>query len=131
MKTRVFVYGALRKGASNAWRMDTAEWLGRATVRGTLVKVDWYPGLVLTGSTVIQGEVYAVDEETLRKLDEFEGVGREDTRNDEYQRVSTTVKLVDGGELECQIYEWQLGTKDYVEVENGDWLTVAGSFLNR
>ncbi|MDQ8189911.1 gamma-glutamylcyclotransferase family protein [Roseibacillus persicicus] len=127
MKVPVFVYGALRQGASNAWRMERASFVGKATVAGTLVKVDWYPGLVLGGDALVQGEVYQVDEQTLRELDEFEGIGVEDTRNDEYRRVEATVRLDDGTLLSCQIYEWQLGVEAYEVVANGDWLTVAAS----
>ena len=124
MSTRVFVYGALRKGASNGWRMARANFVGEATVLGTLVKVDWYPGLVLRGDTKVKGEVYDVDAQTLRELDEFEGLGSEDTRNDEYKRVMSKVELETGECLECEVYEWQLGVADYEMVENGDWLTV-------
>lgn len=124
MSARVFVYGALRKGASNAWRMKRASFVGDASVQGTLVKVDWYPGLVLEGETCVKGEVYEVDELTVRELDEFEGIGIEDARNDEYKRVTAMVQLDDGRELECSIYEWQLGVSDYEVVVNGDWLTV-------
>ena len=45
MSDLLFVYGALRKGASNDWRMEGARCLGSAEVPGTLVKIDWYPGL--------------------------------------------------------------------------------------
>ncbi|MGJ8723787.1 MAG: gamma-glutamylcyclotransferase family protein [Roseibacillus sp.] len=124
MSARVFVYGALRKGASNAWRMKRATFVGEATVLGTLVKVDWYPGLVLEGDGQVNGEVYEVDEQTIGELDVFEGIGIEDERNDEYKRVSAVVLLDDGCELECWIYEWQLGVADYEVVANGDWLTV-------
>ena len=124
MKTLVFVYGALRKGASNAWRMERARFVGEATVKGTLVKVDWYPGLVLEGDTMVAGEVYEVDEQNLKELDEFEGVGIEDARNDEYKRVTVEVQLKEAESRTCQIYEWQLGTSDYEVVSNGDWLTV-------
>jgi gamma-glutamylcyclotransferase (GGCT)/AIG2-like uncharacterized protein YtfP len=122
--TTVFVYGALRKGALHAWRMKKANFVGEASVRGTLARIDWYPGLVLAGDTLVKGEVYEVDEKTLQELDEFEGIGIEDTRNDEYKRVRATVKLNDGGEIECSIYEWQLGVANYEVVANGDWLTV-------
>ena len=57
MSDLLFVYGALRKGASNDWRVEDARCLGSAEVPGTLVKIDWYPGLVLKGDTRVKGEV--------------------------------------------------------------------------
>lgn len=75
MKEVVFVYGTLRSGASNDWRMAGARFLGAGRVRGVMVKVDWYPGVVLQGEGWVSGEIYEVGLESLRDLDEFEGVG--------------------------------------------------------
>lgn len=121
MSDRVFVYGTLRRGASDHWRMDGAEFLGETSVAGTLVKIDWYPGLILGGETQVRGEVYTVDEKLLAKLDEFEGITN-DGRTGEYARVSTTVEIR-GESRECYAYEWQKGIADYEIVMNGNWLT--------
>jgi gamma-glutamylcyclotransferase (GGCT)/AIG2-like uncharacterized protein YtfP len=124
MSDLLFVYGALRKEASNGWRMKEAPWLGLATVPGTLVKVDWYPGLVLGGARTAIGEVYQVSPDLLQELDEFEGIGVE-VRTGEYHRVKAKVSL--GGEsIAVWIYEWLKGVEDYQIVETGDWLTVDG-----
>ena len=119
--SKVFVYGALRRGASNHWRMEGAEFLGETTVTGTLVKIDWYPGLVLEGSSQVRGEVYEINDQILAELDEFEGIGN-DTRVGEYARVLTTIEF-EGASYEVFVYEWQKGISDYEIVTNGDWLT--------
>ena len=124
MSDLLFVYGALRKGASNDWRMKGARWLGAAEVPGILVKIDWYPGLVLKGVTPVKGEVYEIGPELLKELDEFEGVGLEDDRNGEYHRIRAEVNLA-GDLTTVWIYEWLKGTADYEVVESGDWLSVA------
>ena len=119
---RVFVYGALRRGALHAWRMETAEFLGEASVTGTMVAVDWYPGLVLEGENTIRGEVYAVSEHLLASLDSFEGIGEEANHTGEYERVEAEVTL--SGEAEkVWVYEWQKGVEGYQEVVSGDWLS--------
>lgn len=46
---QVFVYGTLRADASNAWRLEDSDLLGAATVPRRMVKIDWYPGVVLMG----------------------------------------------------------------------------------
>lgn len=122
MSDLLFVYGALRKGASNDWRMKEGRWLGPAEIKATLVKVDWYPGLVLGGERTAIGEVYEVGPELLCELDEFEGIGA-DVRNGEYHRIKTEV-LLEGVVTEVWIYEWLKGIEDYEVVESGDWLTV-------
>ena len=119
--SKVFVYGALRRGASNHWRMEGAQLLGETTVTGTLVKIDWYPGVVLEGETSVYGEVYEIDEKILAELDEFEGIGN-DSQAGEYERVTTVIDI-DGRSHEVFLYEWQKGVSDYEIVPNGDWLT--------
>jgi gamma-glutamylcyclotransferase (GGCT)/AIG2-like uncharacterized protein YtfP len=121
MNDLLFVYGALRKGASNEWRMKDACWLGGAEIPGTLVKIDWYPGLVLKGDTLVQGEVYEVGPELLGELDEFEGIGLGDDHTGEYHRIKALVNL-DGQATEVWIYEWLKGVEGYEVVSSGDWL---------
>ena len=122
MSDLLFVYGALRKGASNEWRMKDARWLGPAEVAGTLVKIDWYPGLVLGDGGLVKGEIYEIGSEMLKALDEFEGIGLEDDRNGEYHRVRAEVSLSDKPTT-VWIYEWLKGLDSYEIVEAGDWLT--------
>ncbi|MEO8614231.1 MAG: gamma-glutamylcyclotransferase family protein, partial [Luteolibacter sp.] len=43
----VFVYGTLRRGGSNHFRMDGAEFITAGRIAGRMYKIDWYPGLVL------------------------------------------------------------------------------------
>jgi len=117
----LFVYGALRKGASNDWRMAEARWLGPAEVDGILVAIDWYPGLVLGAGGKVKGEVYEIGPELLKELDAFEGIGLEDDRNGEYERVEVSVEV--GGVMrEVWIYQWLKGVEGYQVVESGDWL---------
>ncbi|MEJ6723953.1 MAG: gamma-glutamylcyclotransferase family protein [Akkermansiaceae bacterium] len=122
MPDLIFVYGALRKGASNDWRMKDARWLGPAKVEGTLLKIDWYPGLVLGLGGWVKGEVYEIGAELLKELDEFEGIGLEDERNGEYHRVKREV-LLDGSPTEVWIYEWLKGLEGFEVVSSGDWLS--------
>ncbi|MDA7862008.1 gamma-glutamylcyclotransferase [Akkermansiaceae bacterium] len=121
MPDLIFVYGALRKGASNDWRMKKARWLGPSEVEGTLLKIDWYPGLVLGSGGLVRGEVYEISAELLSELDAFEGIGLEDDRNGEYHRVRKEVSL-DDTPTEVWIYEWLKGIEDYEVVASGDWL---------
>ena len=113
---KVFVYGTLRKGASNNWRMEEADFLGEARVRGDLWKVDWYPGVILSGKGAVLGEVWEVSDEILKELDEFEG--------SEYRRVKV---MAEGGANEVWIYEWLGDPEGLTKVESGDWLEVEGA----
>jgi gamma-glutamylcyclotransferase (GGCT)/AIG2-like uncharacterized protein YtfP len=75
MMHRVFVYGTLLAGESNHHVLGGAEFLGRARTAPAfeLYTFGPYPGLVAGGQTRVVGEVYAVDDETLARLDWLEG----------------------------------------------------------
>src|SRR5918993_52972 len=71
----VFVYGTLRRGGAGAMsvRFPGAKFIADAKVRGSLYDLGAYPGLLLDeANSLVTGEVYEVDDETLDKLDEFE-----------------------------------------------------------
>ncbi|MGE9268407.1 MAG: gamma-glutamylcyclotransferase family protein [Verrucomicrobiales bacterium] len=112
----VFVYGTLRPGASNAWRMERARWLGEARAHGRMVKVDWYPGVSFGGGGELRGDLYLVDAGLMADLDDFEG--------SEYQKTRISVRTPEG-EREAWAYEWLGSLADYEPVPDGDWLKVA------
>jgi gamma-glutamylcyclotransferase (GGCT)/AIG2-like uncharacterized protein YtfP len=121
----VFVYGTLRRGGSNAFRMDGAEFVGPATVGGVLYRISWYPGLVLDGEDRVFGEVYQVGPELLRALDEFEGLAAGEIEGSEYRRVR--VEAVQSGHpaekrVEVWIYEWTGPVEGKNRIKSGDWL---------
>ena len=121
----VFVYGTLRRGASNHFRMAGADFVAAGTVGGRIYRIDWYPGLVLdAGGGRIHGEVFAVREELLAALDVFEGASTEEVEGCEYRRVRTEVQTGGGGSLVAWVWEW-LGPVDEAKaIPGGDWLAM-------
>ena len=85
--TRVFVYGTLKRGGGNHALLAGQQYLGSArTPPGfTLHSLGDYPGMVRSpgDTTGVAGEVWAVDDACLKKLDELEGVAE-----GLYERVS-------------------------------------------
>lgn len=121
MATRepVFVYGTLRRGGSNHFRMAGAEFVSAATVCGRLYRIDRYPGLVMDAEgDEIPGEMYAVDADRMTELDEFEG--------DEYRRVSATVRTNTGETVDAWIWEWRESVEGLKRITGGDWLKESG-----
>lgn len=124
----VFVYGTLRRGGSNAFRMDGAAFRGTARVEGGLHVITWYPGLTLKsdGEWVI-GELYKVGSEQLRALDEFEGLSAGEIEGSEYRRVKVLAHLYELPEEEtlwAWTYEWKGPVDPEKKVASGDWLDV-------
>jgi gamma-glutamylcyclotransferase (GGCT)/AIG2-like uncharacterized protein YtfP len=125
----VFVYGTLRRGGSNAFRMEAAEFVGRGRMEGRLHVISWYPGLVVGhGSGWVVGELYRVTPEHLGALDAFEGISAGEVEGAEYRRVVVPV-LLEGAifeeSVEAWAYEWTGPVDEERWIPSGDWLSVA------
>ena len=102
---RLFVYGSLKPGGSNAHVLDDVpgEWLP-ASVRGHLADRGWGAGLGYPGITLdddgpdVAGFVLVSDalDAHWDRLDAFEG--------NESRRVTSTVTLADGQIVEAEVY---------------------------
>ena len=121
-KELVFVYGTLRRGGSNAFRMEGAVFCGEARVEGELHAITWYPGLTLkTGAGWVIGEVYQVGPEQMRALDEFEGLSAGEVEGSEYRRVKVAV-MSNGAMMPAWVYEWKGPVDPGKKVVSRDWL---------
>ena len=117
-ETRVFVYGTLRSGGSNAWRMKNATFMDAATTRGHLYRVDWYPGAIFdeTASSTILGELYTIPPEPLQQLDAFEG--------QEYERIKIMVTTSSQQPYEAWAWQYLPPTEHLSKIPSGDWFCV-------
>lgn len=118
----VFVYGTLRRGEANDInRLRPApRYLGQARICGVLYDLGPYPGLVLGGTDLVQGEVYAIVPELERQLDVIEAVAP--VPSGEYARRHVELVL-DGRPLRCLVYEIDpLRVRGRPCINAGDWL---------
>lgn len=116
----LFVYGTLRAGGSNHFRLDGGRMLGSGVVKGRLYRVDWYPALFLDpdGDSVI-GDLVEIPRDILAALDEFEGL--------EYQRVRVTVMPTHGSAtIEAWVWEYLNPVDESRRIPSGDWLSAVG-----
>jgi gamma-glutamylcyclotransferase (GGCT)/AIG2-like uncharacterized protein YtfP len=119
----VFVYGTLRRGGSNDFRMAGAEFVAQGTITGRMYRIDWYPGLVLDDAgDEIHGDVYSVTSDLLSALDIFEGLSAGEIEGSEYRRVQTTVVQQDSQTLTAWVWEWLGITDESQRIADGDWL---------
>ena len=116
----VFVYGSLRRGNAGAMsvRFPDATYVAEGRVRGSLYDLGAYPGLVLDcAASVVTGEVYEVDADTLNKLDKFE-------LTSDYSRKQVEVEH-GSGRTDCWIYVPDRDAEffsQYELIESGDWI---------
>lgn len=118
----VFVYGTLRRGGSNHFRMEGAEFVGKGRIVGKIFRIDWYPALVPGGESSVKGELYRVCAEHLRALDVFEGIVPGEGESREYRRVKVEVTLDSGEKESAWVWEWIGGLDGAEPLDGDDWL---------
>lgn len=125
----LFVYGTLRRGSdhANARRLaQESDWLGTATLAGTLYRVSWHPALVLEGSDTVTGDMVRLHDSaaSLTWLDAFEGCAADDPLPHDYRRETVAVMTADGGAT-ALVYVWNLAVDGLDRITCGDWLDAA------
>lgn len=118
----VFVYGTLRRGGSNHFRMDGADFVGGGNIAGKIFRIDWYPALVLGGENSVMGELYRVNTDHLRALDVFEGIVPGEGESREYRRVQVAVTMGSGEMESAWVWEWIGDLSSAVALDTGNWL---------
>jgi gamma-glutamylaminecyclotransferase len=112
----IFVYGTLREGQWNHHLLDSSKFLGMAKTKMRYALYGSGVPFLSRADSVshVKGEVYAVDDATLRRLDQLEG------HPDAYKREQAEVVLQDGTELIAWIYFYD--TAEGNLIESGDFL---------
>ena len=108
----LFVYGTLRSEFDNPYAQllrSQAEFAGKATVRGTIYRVDFYPAYRPEPGGEVHGEVYMLkDPATLTTLDDYEG--------ESFERVN-----VDTSRGEAWIYRYVAEPPPESRIVSGDF----------
>lgn len=123
--TYIFVYGTLKRGQPNHYRMfDSSN--GKAELLATACTTQKYPLVIATQHNIpfllnipgnghrVQGEIYKVDEQMLKFLDDFEGVPTMYQRTPIMVDVMEVVKdLKAGSTTEVYVYSTQTYKPDW------------------
>ena len=87
----VFVYGTLMRGERADNLLRDADFAGDAVLRDyAMYDLGSYPGIAARKGEAVLGELYYVDDFTLKRLDEYESEGSL------YHRITVQVKTFDG-----------------------------------
>ena len=110
----IFVYGTLMKGyALHPVLVRGARFVEKGKVRGRLVDLGRYPGLV-TGVGQVKGEVYRIeDPELLPVLDREEGYN--------FQRSRVFATLASGRHVQVWLYRYRGPRDRAVSIPDGDY----------
>jgi gamma-glutamylcyclotransferase (GGCT)/AIG2-like uncharacterized protein YtfP len=108
MKEYLFVYGVFRDSGKTL--LGDKIHLGKATINGTLYKVnEFYPGYI-PGKGKVVGDVYLIDPVIFTELDEFEG--------HEYIRTKARTST----DIECWVYQYKYDVTGFKQIACGDWI---------
>ncbi|HXW77199.1 MAG TPA: gamma-glutamylcyclotransferase family protein [Candidatus Eremiobacteraceae bacterium] len=118
----VFVYGLLMEGFELHRFVERGTLVGKGSMRGTLVSLGRYPGLI-DGTGSVRGEVYVFDDlpAALDVLDDVESFDPTDPANSEYVREARPMKLDDHRELTAWVYVYNRPVPSAPRVPGGDW----------
>jgi gamma-glutamylcyclotransferase (GGCT)/AIG2-like uncharacterized protein YtfP len=122
-KHLVFIYGSLRRGNAHSMshRFPDAEFIADATVSGSLYDLGAYPGLLLDESnSTVTGEVYEVDDELLKQLDDFEA-------SSDYFRKQVEISVCTDRKI-AWVYVPEHNAEFYSHrtlIASGDWMEYA------
>ena len=140
---KVFVYGTLLKGMSRSRSLNTSLFEGFGMIEARLYDLGSYPGIIESNESVF-GEVYEIDSDTLRALDQIEGFDPTYPAQSLYNRKEVDVTLLnDGSSLKAYTYFYNASDlDDYYEIFSGDyrrhllevmptWYIAYGSNMNK
>lgn len=117
----VFVYGTLRWGERNHRLLSDANCVARiAYAKGSLIDTAAdYPAMYVDSDDVVVGELYEVNDQQFKSLDELEGFYQPNDPRNHYERIQIEVQT-DRGAIEAWVYVYQ---KDRTAetIPFGDW----------
>ncbi|MGB4587851.1 MAG: gamma-glutamylcyclotransferase family protein [Clostridiaceae bacterium] len=117
--TVIFVYGTLLRGNHNhEYYLGSSRYLGQGRLSGyALYDLGSYPGVKQKDGDFVKGEVYAIDAETLAKINHLEGEGS-------LYSLKREAIVMEGQTLSnvgVYVYLHEVDEKDYVEPNMQPW----------
>lgn len=123
----LFVYGTLRRNRQNLSQhpfLADCDFISDASVYGELYEIGPYPGLILGGTKLVNGELYQMQhpEHTLSALDIYEECAAHFPEPHEYIRHQLAINLPNGQTVTAWTYLYNRPTTGLTPILNGDYL---------
>ncbi len=122
MQSILFVYGTLRRGLRLHHHMGDASYLCEARLKGQLYDIDYYPGLIIDpNANWVTGELFAVDDLILTRLDAVEGYDPHSPTSSDYLRQEVTVLKPNDEEFSVLTYTYNHPVQGLSRIDSGDY----------
>jgi gamma-glutamylcyclotransferase (GGCT)/AIG2-like uncharacterized protein YtfP len=120
---RLFAYGTLMEGFARHPLLGPAVLEGPGRLRGSLLDLGGYPGVVLDDGGWVQGELYRVPDLAARlaRLDRAEGYDPAHQAGSLYLRRRVVVHVVDGPPRDAWLYVYNGPAGGGPRIPSGDW----------
>ncbi len=117
----LFAYGTLLAGMRLHATLAGSRCLGPAIIRGTLLDLGAYAGLV-DGDAFVTGELYEIDPRLLERLDQVEGFNPDDPAGSPYRRKGVRARrFADGASVDAAAYYFSRATGMEQQIACGDF----------
>lgn len=117
----VFVYGTLLRGLERSSVLKTSSYGGPAIIKASLYDLGPYPG-IRQGLCTTVGEIYDIDEEKLRELDQIEAYDESSPSSSLFVRKKLKVaRLADGKATGAFVYFFNDSCEEVNLIEHGDY----------
>lgn len=121
MTIKIFVYGTLLKKMGLSSYLMESLFLGHGIAAGVLYDLGGYPGLV-EGTGAVYGELYEINENTLKLLDQIEGYSPENSSHSLYIRKEISVQsFTEGSFINAYSYFYNHSIAGYRMIACGDY----------
>jgi gamma-glutamylcyclotransferase (GGCT)/AIG2-like uncharacterized protein YtfP len=126
---QIFVYGTLLKGLERNGILAASKYLTHATIQADLYDCGDYPGVV-QGTGTVHGELYAIDRDTLDKLDRVEGYQEDNQAASLFIRRQVQVKANPGYETTAFCYFYNQDVVNLTRIEHGNYVRYRSDLID-
>lgn len=123
----LFVYGTLldERNPFGAFLNDCCSFYKKGKFQGKLFDLGEYPGAIIQPGAehYVYGSIFVMTDpqQTLKKLDDYEGFGAGYPQPNEFKRELVEVESEDGS-LSCWVYLYNLPPEGHWPIVSGDYL---------
>jgi len=127
----LFVYGTLldERNPFALYLKNSCSLYKKGKIKGKLFDLGEYPGAILqaAGEQFVHGSIFLMDnpDETLKKIDDYEGFGSAHLQPNEFIRELTEVET-DDEPLLCWAYLYNKPVDGHWHIDSGDYMKYIG-----